>query len=223
MQNVEFYAACLTCRKRHAVQNKGPLYVLENYAQFVRRHDGHDLQVFLPKYPRTLSPEIILGLTPNATIQLSYGTSNQTITITPASLGNGSSRESTSIDNDINKFIDALVGGKITTGTTPTVDNVIEFYAYGTVDGGTFFSGDATGTDAAYSGRRQNLFLAGVVSVSASSNITYEFGPFSIAAAFGGVLPSDWGIVIRNTTGAALHATGGNHDINFQGVEAESV
>ena len=117
-----------------------------------------------------------------ADIQTKYGTSNQAITITVASLADGSMRESTAIDNSSNLHMDAYVGGKITTGTSPTADTTIAFYAYGSVDGGTFYSGGATGSDAAFSGEEEQLFFLGSVTVDGTSDKTYEIGPWSVVS-----------------------------------------
>ena len=162
-----------------------------------------------------------------ASSTIEYGTGNQNVTITPASLADGSYRQSASISNTTDLFVDVAIGGKITTGASPTANKEILIYAYGSVGGTAIFSGAASGSDAAYSptansNENQNLLLLGVISTGSAANHTYEFGPFSLAQAFGGIMPSNWGIVIRNNTGAALHATGSNHDIEYQGIKYQS-
>lgn len=153
-----------------------------------------------------------------ANIKQAYGTSTQ-MTITLASLANASLRESDAVDNSTDLFLDALVGGKITTGTSPTANRTIVIYAYGSVDGGTTFTGGAGGSDAAYSdGEQVNMRVLAVISTDNTSDRTYEFGPVSVARVFGGHLPEHWGIVVENNTGASLNATGSNHEIRYQGV-----
>jgi hypothetical protein len=67
-----------------------------------------------------------------------------------------------------------------------------------------------TGTDAnATLTVPPNVVLIGRINVVANS-ATYIGGPFSVAAAFGGVLPDHWGIVIENKTGATLDASIGS-------------
>jgi hypothetical protein len=44
----------------------------------------------------------------------------------------------------------------------------------------------------------------------------------SVAAAFGGVLPERWGIIVENKTGGALDSTEGNHAKLWQGVLGQS-
>ena len=54
---------------------------------------------------------------------------------------------------------------------------------------------------------------------SAASNDDYEWGPVSVAEVFGGVLPSKWGLVVHNDSGAALHATGTNNSTRYFGIK----
>jgi len=144
---------------------------------------------------------------------LVYGTKTN-ITITLASLTDTSLRQSASVDNGTNGAIDTLIGGKITTGTGSSTNDFIDIYAAGSLDGGTTFSGDASGSDAAYSGVTENLKFLGRISTETAST-TYEFGPFSLAAAFGGSMPEDWAIVVDNESDSTLSATGGNHEVHY--------
>lgn len=157
-----------------------------------------------------------------ATTNIAYSTA-QTVTMTNTSLGNGSWRQSASVDNGTNLFLDAHLGGSIQTGTTPTAGGTIDIYAYGSYDG-TTFTGGASGSDAAYTADgEEGLFpLLLSITVDATSDQDYVFGPISVAQAFGGILPETWGIVIENNTGAALNATGTNNEIQFFGIEYTS-
>jgi hypothetical protein len=151
-----------------------------------------------------------------------YGTSNQTLTITLASLANNAAREATKVDNGTALFLDALVAGKIKTGTA-VATGYCNVYAYGTADGGTTLTGTATGTDAAITlGSPPNVRLIGVIQTVASTT-TYKFGPFSVARGFGGILPQQWGIIIENKSGGTISATGGDHAAFYQGIHGQSV
>lgn len=153
-----------------------------------------------------------------AETKVTYSTA-QTVTMTNTSLGDGSWRQSASVDNGTNLYIDAHLGGSIQTGTTPTANGTIDIYAYGSYDG-TNFTGGASGSDAAYTADGEELLFPLLLSITvdATSDQDYVFGPVSVAQAFGGVLPETWGIVIENNTGAALNATGTNNEIQFFGV-----
>ena len=145
-----------------------------------------------------------------------FGTSGQAITVTLASLGNGSARESNAIDNSSNLYDDYLIMIGVKTGTI-TAPSYVNVWAAGTVDGGTTYTDVATGSDAAITlTTPHNYKLIGVIACP-SSTTTFR-GSFSVAAAFGGVVPAKFGIIIENKTGASLDATEGNHFKKFQGV-----
>ncbi len=151
-----------------------------------------------------------------------FGTNGQTITVTLASLANAGQRQSTVIDNSANLYQDALLMMKIKSGASGTAaTGVVNIYAYGTVDGGTDYSDGASGTDGAITLTvPPNMRFIGQVNVVANAT-TYIAGPFSVAAAFGGILPEKWGIVVENKTGGSLDATEGNHAKLYQGVETQ--
>lgn len=155
-------------------------------------------------------------------LKTEYGTAGQAITITLASLGAGSSRESTVVDNTTDRFLDALVQVKVrTNGSAPTGDKAVYVYGYGTADNGTTYPDTVTGSDAAITlTSPTQLRLLGVINCPAAST-TYKSPPFSVASLFGGVLPLKWGIVITNATGNALDSTGSNFAAFCQGIRQE--
>lgn len=156
-------------------------------------------------------------------IKEKFGTSNQSITVTLASLSDGSARESTAVDNSTNLYLDTLVQLVIKTGATGVSSTgFVAVYAYGTADGGTTYSDSATGTDAAITlTSPPNATRIGICNTVANAT-TYECPPMSVAVAFGGVLPEKWGIIIENKSGAALDSTEGNHKKFYQGVFAQN-
>lgn len=155
------------------------------------------------------------------TFKAAYGTSNQTITITIASLGSGSSQSSAAVDNTSNLFLDALVQIKIkSAGSSTSSTGFVNVYAYGSSDGGTSYpEGAGTNTSVTLTAP-PNVRLIGFLNVVANST-TYISEPFSVAAAFGGSLPAFWGIILQNNSGATLDATAGNHFAIYQGVQAQ--
>lgn len=161
-----------------------------------------------------------------ATVTTNYAAA-ASLTLTVTSLADGGYRESTAVDNSTNKYVDALVGGKIQIGA-PSADGTIAIYAYGSYDG-TEYTAGVTGTDGTITWGTTgstgldgylNLPLLGVVSVDATDdNDDCRWGPFSVAQAFGGVLPTKWGVIVKNSTGASLHATGTNNECQFMGIK----
>lgn len=150
------------------------------------------------------------------------------LTITLASLASDhtnllAGRESTAVDNGSNIYPDVHVCGRITVGTTPTSGNMIEVWAYGSIDdspNSVIYPGQVTGSNAAITFTNFNTKRAALrpvcrMTVSATSDIAYDFAEVSIARLFNG-MPRHWGIVVINATGVALHATAGNHFINMK-------
>jgi hypothetical protein len=154
-----------------------------------------------------------------ADLKVAYGTSTA-ITCTLASLASSATagRESTAVDNSSNLYVDAIVQVKVElqSGTIAN-DEAVYVYAYGSEDG-TIYTDNATGSDAAITLRDPTAMrLIGVIPCPTQS-VAYESQPMSVAAGFGGHLPRKWGIVVRNYTGIALHATEGNHSKKYTGV-----
>lgn len=154
-------------------------------------------------------------------VKTAYGTNNQGATLTLNSLASSATagRASTAVDNGTDKFVDALVTVDINfPNSAPANDQAIYVYAYGSVDDGATFSGGVTGTDAAYTMDDPTVLkLIGVIPIP-TQNKTYKGGPFSVAQAFGGVLPEHWGVVVRNYAGQTLAASG--NAVKYQGVYA---
>ena len=147
---------------------------------------------------------------------------NNTLTITLASLGSGSARQSTAVDNTTNQDLDAGVMVKVKTGASSVSSTgYVNVYAFGSADGGTTFSDGAGASDAAITlTSPPNVRLIGRINAVANAT-TYTAGPFSVASAFG-YLPGKWGIIIENQTGATLDSTSGNFAALYERVRGTS-
>ena len=163
-------------------------------------------------------------------LKTKYGTS-QTIACTVASLASSSTRvagrESDAVDNTSNLYDDALLSGKVTTGTSPTASRQIDIWIYSD-DGNNNYPSGFTGSDSAETVasatfRNAALRLAQSIIVDVTDNRTYHFANISIAALFGGAMPRKWGVWVVQDTGADLHATGSNHEFRYVGVHYQSV
>lgn len=142
--------------------------------------------------------------------------SKATVTVTLASLANGSARESTVIDNTSNLYADYLLRVKTNGQSSGTAQ--LNVYAYAALSDTTYTDG-ATGSDAAFTAaNRLNADLWKSVQMNATTAVTA--GPWSVRSAFGGTLPSKFGFIFVNASGAALSATSGDHVIEVQGVYA---
>ena len=155
-----------------------------------------------------------------------YYVSASDATITLASLASDTNllagRESAAIDNSANLYLDYLVSGKVTTGTSPTTARSIEVWAVGSWDG-TNWPDVFDGTDSAETITSANhkasicRFVASM-STDATSDRVYHFGPVSIASVFGGTVPPKFVIFVVHNTAVNLNATAGNHQIRIQPV-----
>ena len=160
-----------------------------------------------------------------ASVKLAYASSSA-LTITLASLAADSNlltgRESTAVDNTTNLYLDYLLAGKITTGTSPTDAKQIRVYVVALAEDSTY-PDVVDGTDSAETwtsaGIRDSAGrLAAVISTTSTSDRTYWFGPVSVAALFGGVMPKKFVVFVTHDTAVNLNSTAGNHAIYVTGV-----
>jgi hypothetical protein len=160
-----------------------------------------------------------------ADLKLSYPAASD-LTITLASLGSDTNlltgRESATIDNATNLYLDYLISGKITAGTSPTAARSIEVWAVGSWDG-TNWPDVFDGTESAETITSADIkasvcrFVAAMATANTTDR-TYHFGPVSLAAAFGGTLPPKFVLFVTHSTGVNLNSTAGNHQIRIQPV-----
>ncbi len=163
-----------------------------------------------------------------ATVTISYGSST-TITIAPENVATSSTFaagvESNVISNATDKFVDVLVSGQWTCGTTPTTNTSCAIYVYSVQDDTPTYQDVFDGTSSAETVTSAGVLsgvvrLLGVLSVdSTTSNRTYYLAPTSVAARFGGVMPQRWGLFIAHNSGVNSNSTAGNHVWKYQGVK----
>ena len=120
-------------------------------------------------------------------------------------------RESSQIDNaTTNKYLDALVRGSISVGTTPTANTIINIYVWGAfVSLATTAIDVLDGTDSAETLTNTGVLYSlrpgpSINVIASTSDIAYPVLPFSVAALFGGVMPPFWGLFVAHNTGVAL-------------------
>ncbi len=165
--------------------------------------------------------------------QLLYS-ANTTITCGVASLGTSATfvagRGSTEIDNTSSLYIDAIVQGMVTVGTTPTANSAINIFVYGSNTSLATTSIDTlTGTDGAVTLTNTGVLYsalrlgASITVLATTSDIDYPIAPFSVAQLFGGIMPKYWGLYVSHNTGVNLNATAGNHAFSFNGIKYDIV
>lgn len=161
-----------------------------------------------------------------SSIKYSYAADAQ-LTITLASLASDTNllagRESTAVDNTSNLYLDYLLSGKITTGTTPTDNRQIEVWVSAPINDTPTWPDVLDGTDSnetITSSGIKNAILRPVVSIvtNNTSDRTYPFTQISVASLFGGVCPAKFVVFVVHNTGVNLNSTGSNHEISVQGI-----
>lgn len=163
-----------------------------------------------------------------AAVTITYATP-ATITISPQNIATSSDWtagvESDAIDNTTNKYIDALVSGKWTCGTTPTINTTCAVYVYAQHDDTPtyqdVFDGTASAETVTSSGVLSGVvrFLGAMSLSTTTSDRAYFLAPTSVAAQFGGILPKRWGIFVAHNTGVNSNTTAGNHEWKYTGIK----
>lgn len=142
-----------------------------------------------------------------ANIKNEYNTGAD-LTITLASLANGSGRASTARDNSSGKYLSADIRVQVTTsGTSAT--GYVSVYLIRSEDG-TEYDDAFGGTDAAYT--PINAILLGTILTPATATYHKVFD----TAELGLSLPVKWAIGVVNSSGNALSATAGNHEVSIR-------
>lgn len=161
-----------------------------------------------------------------ATVNIAYAAS-ATITVAPENVATSSTFvagvESAVIDNTSNKYVDAIVGGTWTSGTTPTANTQVLIYVGAIRDDAPTYPDVFDGTSSAETLTsagvgRGFLKLGAVIDVDTNtSNRAYD-ALFSVAQLFGGVMPNKWFLFITHNTGVNSNSTAGNHVWKYTGI-----
>ena len=164
-----------------------------------------------------------------ATISPLYG-SNTTITMDLANLATSSTfvagRESSQIDNTSTLYVDALINGFISVGTTPTANTVINVYVWGSyVSLATTPIDTLDGTDSAETLTNTGILyalspLASILVPATTSDVQYPIVAKSVCYALQvPVLPKFWGLYVSHNTGVNLRNNAVNtNSFTFFGV-----
>jgi hypothetical protein len=151
--------------------------------------------------------------------------SSAAITITPGALANAAYRQSAAVDNSTNLYADAMIYGKaITASSAMTVNSALFLFLVWSLDAGTTYSNNASGTDAAYTqpDSDSNLVIGGSAIIPAATTTPVYFRPFSFCQAAGLLfLPQKWGVILKNASGVALQS--GTHVFVYQGVNMQGI
>ena len=160
---------------------------------------------------------------------MSWGTADQTFTISPVSITHDSATQSTvvnveTLETTAGKAVDdILVFGqvKLAFGTSGS-DKMVHVYGYGTV-GGTTYPDTVTGSAGSITlNNPTQLKIIGRIHAT-TGGTTYRGGPWSMRVAFGGTLPSRVGLVVLNRTNITLASASSDHAFTYQVALGQSI
>lgn len=220
MENIELWAVCHTCKHKHSLHREAQ-GAWGYWQDWVAKHPHCEIEM-LPTERKQRDWE---GYRHNADLKEAYA-SSAAYTITLASLATSATliagRQSTTIDNTTNKYLEYMVGGRITNGTTPTVNTTIEVFAFGSVNDTPTYTDQFTGSDADRSVTSVNVKQSAVrlvdrLIIDAVTDSVNWFGPVALSEVFGRRIPKFHGLWVTHSTAVDLNATGGNHVLNYTG------
>lgn len=120
---------------------------------------------------------------------------------------------------------DYLVSGIVTASSTGVGAKQIELWAFSQVSTG-YYTGLSTayaGTDAASSAAPKTLMkLLQIIPTTTVTSQVYPWGAFSIAQAFGGIVPNVWGLFLTHNSCGALNGVAGTQIFQYQAITYES-
>jgi hypothetical protein len=155
----------------------------------------------------TMSASVPVTIASNqsaSSILQAYG-SETAFTITLASLGSASGRQSTIINNTSNLYQDVQVIVSVKTASSSVAaTGYYSVYLITSLDDSLFTDGGGA-SDAAIT--ISNAKLMGSFTANATSTV-YTCPALSVAQAAGGMVPPYWGIAVVNNTGTSLNASG---------------
>ena len=157
-----------------------------------------------------------------STIRTQFGPVNN-FAITLNGLASGAARSSAKVENQNSRYVDAICQFKVRPWTGSLGDRyAVYFFAWGAADDASpIYPAGVTGVDEAVGVQVETLSLRQIGSLYVSSMGTIISPPFSVAQAFGNVLPPVWGVIAVNRSGLAFDTS--DSEAFWRGVEFEVV
>jgi len=194
-------AICLTCGHEHLIAKQEQISE-QPWLDWQHKHRGHEIFLIPHKLRGALGER--QALRHNADAKIAYA-ADAAYTITLTGLAN--------------KYLDELVSGLITVGTSPTASTYIEVHAVGAIEDTPTWPDVFDGTDSA-----ETVTSAGIKAAicrqvgimlcdSTTSDRGYPFAPLGIRQLFGDGMPTAHVIFVTHSTGVNLNATAANHAI----------
>lgn len=218
-------AVCMTCGHQHLVP-KAEQVSPQPWLDWQAKHRGHETFLLPHKLLSQLGEAA--SYRHNADAKVAYAASAAyTITLTGLASDTNllAGRESSSVSNASNKYLDELVAGKVHTheSSALTTGTQIEVHAVGALNDTPDWPDVFDGTDSAETigavadGANVKQAVCSTVAVMVNSSTTTNqpkpFRPVGLRQMFGDALPPAHVLFVVHNTGVALGATATNHAI----------
>lgn len=164
-----------------------------------------------------------------ASAAVGFGASNASLNALASSSTRTAGAQSDQIDNSTNLYDDILVSGSFKTGTSPTVNTLIDVWIFPCKDASSAYpdviTGSGTGAKTLTSENVRNAGgkLLKSILIDSTTGRVYDFSNESVASLFGGVLPQKFVIFATHNTGVALDASSAGGQMNYLGVQYQGV
>lgn len=215
-----FKAICASCKVSHHIPPSEAIGA-QPWLDWLAKHPAPYHLTALVEDNGDLLNEVANGMLCNADVKAAYvASADYTCTLTglatDANLLTG--RESNGISNGTNKYLDEMVSGKITAGTSPTAAKVIEVHAIGALDDTPNYPDVFDGTDSAETITSADIKAAivapiAIMGTSNTSDRTYPFKMTGLRQLFGDVLPVAHDLFVTHSTAVNLNATAANQKL----------
>jgi hypothetical protein len=135
-----------------------------------------------------------------ATVTTIYGTANS-FSVAASVASPNYDLTQTVYNSTVNKPVDVMLEYSATVAASPTGNKQIVLFVQGGLDSSSFGAAPSSATDTTHD---TSMRILGSIATNGGASAEVERGQFSIAAAFGGVLPAFWRIVVKNDCGVAM-------------------
>lgn len=234
---MKFLALCHTCAHKHTIEFDPKLGPNAAFSDWLTKHPGsvHDIDFVWPERTgKAVQPRDDRRwehYVHNADVKVAYA-ATATPTMTLASLAASSTllagRESSSISNASNKYLDSLCAGNYRAAASNNQAGNIYTCVVGPRDDTPTWPDVFDGTDSTETVTDAGTFnsICRIISSIAADNTasqTWYWGPVTIAGFFGGVLPTAWVFFVTQniqTSTNAWSATEGDHAVRYTSVYA---
>ena len=130
--------------------------------------------------------------------------------------------ESAAIDNSTNLYLDYLISGTIVVESAGLSAGQIRVHIVGEKEDASWpdvFDGTESAETVTDTEIRDAICrLGALLETDTTASRTYHFGPFSVAALFGGICPRKFVVFLTQSTGTTLEATGTPNKVYQKGV-----